>query len=234
MPVLGLVVATLWVVGLTSGLRDRAEPKAPADSPSSSAQGWWPSSRSLQLPLLAIGVATLATRLSPLLVLVEVTGGLGHSEARWKLWQSCLAWAALGLVQSGASACSGGLTTRLGPAGMLRLVWIAGALVFIALALLPGPWLILAGLGFGVVCGVGEGVEKTWIAERCQRHERARAFGALGLVTAATGLAGNGLVGLMLQHHRIPAFLALALVALLGTACTLVRASERPAPGAAG
>jgi MFS family permease len=214
--VAALAVVALWVAWLARGLRDRPDLAAAGKPPPA---GWWPLAPALRLPLLAIGVASLAARISPLLVLVQVAGlpAEGSSD-RWPLWQVCLGWAALGLVQAGASAVAGGVTARLGPAAMLRIGWCAGAAVFAGLACVDGPWLIAVGLAFGVLAGLTEGAEKTWLAERAPREERALAFGALALVGAGAALAGNALCGWLLVAWGPQVFAVAAGVLVLGVA----------------
>lgn len=216
--VAALVTVTLFVAWLARGLRD-APHEGPGKAPPT---GWWPDAPQVRRPLLSIGVATLATKVSPLLILVQVAGlpAEGSSD-RWPLWMVCLGWAALGLVQAGASAVAGGITARLGPAAMLRLGWLAGAGVFAGLALLHGPWLVAAGLGFGVLAGLTEGAEKTWLADVAPREQRALTFGAMALVTAIAGLAGNAACGLLLVHWGPQVFLAMAGVSMLGVVLTV-------------
>ena len=184
--------------------------------------GWWPRAPAVRVPLLAIGVATVATKISPLLVLVQVAGLPAEgSSARWLLWQVCLGWAALGLVQAGASAVAGGLTARLGPAAMLRIGWLAGAGVFAGLAFVDGPWLIAVGLAFGVLAGLTEGAEKTWLADRAPREERALTFGAMALVSAGSALVGNALCGWLLMVWGPQVFAVAAVVAVIGALLTI-------------
>lgn len=220
MAVAALVVVGLWVAWLARGLRDRPQ-GGPGKAPPA---GWWPDAQQVRGPLTAIGVATLATKVSPLLILVQVAGlpAEGSSE-QWPLWQICLGWAALGLVQAGASSIAGGITVRLGAATMLRLGWLVGAGVFAALALLQGPWLIAAGLAFGVLAGLTEGAEKTWLADVAPREQRALTFGAMALVTAIAGLAGNALCGWLLVAWGPQVFLVMAAISLLGIALTWAR-----------
>lgn len=213
--VAALAVVTVWVAALSRGLAD-APDAAVRDAPA----GWWPRERALRRPLGAIAVASLAAKLSPLLVLVQVAGLPAEGSAQWPLWQLCLGWAALGLVQAGAAALSGVFTERCGPAAMLRLGWLAGAAVFVGLAFCQGAWLIIPGLAWGVLAGLTEGAEKTWIAELAPRAERALAFGAMSLLAAGAGLAGNALCGWLLVAWGPHIFLVLAACALAGTLLT--------------
>jgi len=225
--VCSLVVITLWVAHLARGLTDRRRtPATPAVAAVSAAAaprvGWWPRSPTLRAPLVAIGVATMATKLSPLLVLAQVAGLPAHaSQSPWPLWQVCLGWAALGLVQAGAAALAGVMTIRLGAAGMARLGWLAGALIFVGLAQCHGWGLVLAGAAFGILVGFTEGAEKTWIADRADQAERSLSFGALALVTAVTGLLGNALCGWLLATWGPKAFLVMAGIAILGVLTSL-------------
>ena len=217
MAVAALALVALWVAWLARGLRDR--PVVATSSPPPT--GWWPQSTAVRRPLFAIGLATLATKVSPLLVLVQVAGlPTDGSVGRWQLWQVCLGWAALGLVQAAASTIAGGITARLGPATMLRFGWFAGALVFIGLALVQGPWLIAVGLAFGILAGLTEGAEKTWLAECAPRHERALTFGAMALLTAIVGLIGNTACGFLLVHWGSHVFLPMAAICVAGIVAT--------------
>lgn len=210
-----LVVVTVWVAWLCRGLAEAAPDPTRALKPIPT--GWWPRDARLKRPLLAITLASVGAKISPLLILAQIAGLAGHGANAWALWQVCLGWAVLGLVQAGAAALAGTLTDRLGAVTFLRLGWIAGAGVFVALAAIPsGPWLIVAGVAYGVLSGLTEGAEKTWLAELAPAHERALAFGALALVTAAAGLAGNAACGALLVAHGPLVFAALAGLLLLG------------------
>jgi len=218
MAVAALALVALWVAWLARGLRDRPLVATTTTPP----VGWWPPSAAVRRPPFAIAIATLATKVSPLLVLVQVAGlPTDGSTGRWQLWQICLGWAALGLVQAGASTIAGGLTARLGPATMLRFGWLAGAMVFIGLALVQGPWLIAVGLAFGVLAGLTEGAEKTWLAEGAPQHERALTFGAMALLTAIVGLIGNAACGFLLAHWGPQVFLPMAAICVAGVVATM-------------
>jgi MFS family permease len=125
------------------------------------------------------------------------------------------------LVQAAASAVAGGVTARLGPAAMLRIGWLAGAAVFVALAFVSGPWLIAVGLAFGVLAGLTEGAEKTWLAERAPREERALTFGAMALVSAGSALLGNALCGWLLMVWGPQVFAVAAVIAVAGAVLTI-------------
>lgn len=213
--VAALAVATFVVAWIASGLRDRPEagPKAAGPAP-----GWWPSGGRLQWSMLLVGLGTVA-KLSPLLVLVHVAGSDGAQ--RWELWQICLGWAALGLVQTVSALLAEGLTARLGVVGMLRFSWLAGAAVLASLAFAEGPWLIAAGLAFGIQAGMSEGAEKSWVASLAAKSERATAFGALALVGAGAVLVGNGGGGWLLAVWGPEIFLVLAGLCLVAVAGTL-------------
>ncbi len=213
MAVCALVVFTLFVAWLARGLRDQPGLAPKADAP---AAGWWPQDPALRRPLAVIALAVLATRISPLLILVQVAGlpAEGGSGA-WPLWQICLGWAALGLVQAAAAAGAGRMAERWGEIGTLRFGWLAGAAVFAGLAFASGIWLIVAGLAFGVLAGLTEGAEKSWIATLAPKHERAVSFGALALVSAVAALAGNAACGLLLATWGAQIFLVLGGLAVL-------------------
>jgi DHA1 family tetracycline resistance protein-like MFS transporter len=115
------------------------------------------------------------------------------------VWLVCLAWGALALVQAGAALAAGVFTERLGPRVFLIAGWLVTGLLFAALTVAQGPWLIASGLGWSVIAGVSDGAEKTWLAELAPKEERALAFGALGVVNAAAMVLGGGLVGYGLQ-----------------------------------
>lgn len=215
--VAALVLFTAWVAWLARGLADH--PGVAAPTAATSVGGWWPRAPTVQRPLAAIALATVATKISPLLVLVQVAGlpAEGSSD-RWPLWQVCLGWAALGLVQAGAASCAGAVSARLGPAWMLRAGWLATVAVFAALAVATGPWLIAAGLAFGVLAGLTEGSEKALLADGAPKTERGVTFGAMAISTAVTGLIGNAAGGLLLVWWGPAVFLVLAVAPLAALA----------------
>ena len=210
------MVVMLW---WCRGLRDHPD----AHSRTTAAvSGWWPRSSALRLPLLAIGIASLGAKLTPLLVLVQVAGipltpEQAASSHAWPLWLVCLGWGALALVQAGAATVAGALTTRFGPRWFLILAWTASAALFAALALAQGTWMVAAGLDWGVISGLSDGAEKTWLAALAPRAERALAFGALGVVVAAAMLIGGAVVGYGLLVHGPAVFWLPAGALLLGT-----------------
>jgi MFS family permease len=164
------------------------------------ASGWWPRNVELRLPLIAIGFASLGAKLAPLLVIVYIAGIPIDPEhappgGGWPLWAVCLAWGALALVQAGASSLAGMLTDRMGPRRFLVGGWLATAALLAALSVVHGDVLIAVGVGWAAIAGISEGAEKTWLAAIAPKEERALAFGALGVVTAAGMLLGSGAVG---------------------------------------
>jgi len=218
--VLPMVPMLWWARGVSDqpAAQPRAQPRG----------GWWPRTPGLAIPLLAIGLASLGAKLSPLLILVHVAGlpltpeqaSAGHG---WPLWLVCLAWGALALVQAGAASMAGAVTQRLGPRRFLLLGWCATALLFAALSWADGPWLIATGALWGVIAGVSDGAEKTWIADLAPKAERALAFGALGVANALAMVIGSGIVGFGLPAYGPLVFclpaggLALALVLAVGS-----------------
>jgi MFS family permease len=221
--VAGLACVTCFVLMIARGLRD-----SPVLAPSGTAagvSGWWPRSPALRWPLFALAVAALATRISPLLILVLVSGSYGHATAPWPLWCTCLAWAALGLIQSGASAMSEPVIKRIGPSGLLRLSLIAATGIFAALALTSGVWLVVTGIAFGAVTGLNDGIEKTWLATIAPKSERALAYGALALLIAGAGIIGNSVCGLLLAHLGQQVFWIFAVSAAV--ACLLIGHAAR-------
>ncbi len=222
--VVALVTVTVSVVWLAGGLRDRAPQsaaqigKVPAIS---GVAGWWPQAPSLRRPFLAISIATLAVKLSPLLILAQVTGITDDSSASAPpIWLFALGWAGLGLVQAAAASVSGIVTERLGPAMMLRLAWVAAAVVFIGLAVAEGPWRWVVGLGYGIVTGMTEGAEKTWIAELAPTSQRALSFGALAFISAIAALIGNGVGGVLLTNWGPQVFFIMAGAAIVAVIMT--------------
>jgi MFS family permease len=230
-PLLGWVVASLvsvagLVVWISRGLQDAphdlpaplATPLTPAPLPSAPI-AWWPTVTAARLALIAITIAGCASRLSPLLVLVLVAGlPTADSTNAWPLWLVCLGWAACGFVQSIAAALTGPCVDRLGAKLVLQLGWIALAGICLALGYSTGPWVIVAGLGFALVTGVLDGVEKAWMSLLVPKTQRGVTFGALALVTAGAGLIGNGACGLWLAMQSHLVFAALAMAAMLGAA----------------
>jgi MFS family permease len=227
--VAGLVPVTAWVAILAGGLRDR--PVLASAPPAAPAGAWWPREARLRAPLAAITLAALGTRISPLLI-VAVVAGLGRADrqAVWPLWVFCLGWSAFGLVQAASSASAGWLTARLGPGGMLRIGWLAAAAVYAGLAWGHGIGAVLAGAGFGIIIGCTDGAEKTWIAQRAPRGERATAFGALALATAVGGLIGNSLCSILLATWGPQVFLILAAVLLIAAVLASLAARSELQP----
>ena len=198
--VAALVLPMCGMLWWCRGLSDHPQATARV----ASAHGWWPRSAALNPPLLAIGIASIGAKLAPLLILVHVAGiplspGQTAPGAAWPVWLVCLAWGALALVQAGAALAAGVFTERLGPRVFLIAGWLVTGLLFAALTVAQGPWLIASGLGWSVIAGVSDGAEKTWLAELAPKEERALAFGALGVVNAAAMVLGGGLVGYGLQ-----------------------------------
>ncbi len=206
------VVMLWWCRGLRDVERDAAATAAAALAP-----GWWPADGGTRHLLLVVGVAGIGARLGPLLILAHVAG-VGEPEKAWPLWVVCLGWGALALVQAAAASFAGWATERLGARVFLRLGWLVGALVFIGLALVSGPWLVACGLGWGLLSGFTEGAEKTAVAGSVPKPERATAFGALGLLSAGAGLLGSAAVGVGLAHVGGMIFLLPAAALALGAA----------------
>lgn len=194
--VVALVLPMLWMLRLCRRLEDNPESKPKPGAP----LGWWPRSRRLRMPLAIIAVASIGAKLAPLLVLVQVAGipltpEQAKAGAAWPVWGVCLAWGALALIQAGASSLAGFLTERFGAKTFLAAGWIIGSALFAALIIAHGCWLVVAGAAWGVLAGLTEGAEKTWLAELTPRDERAIAFGAMALLAAAASLVGSSLVG---------------------------------------
>ena len=191
--VAALALPALCVVWLCKGLADK--PREVTITVVSTPVGLWPRARALDRPLLSIALASVGLRLSPLLILVRVSG---EGKDRWPIWVACLAWAALGIVQALSASAAGRILERIGARSTLRWSWLLGAVVFAGLALAPSTWLALVGLGWAVLAGGTEGAEKTWLASLAPKEERALAFGALALVSAVGALVGSALCGLAL------------------------------------
>ncbi len=215
-----LVIPALWVAYLCRNLQDAPkQATAPTAHPGSGsvAIGWWPRSRRLDRPLLAMAFASAGTRLSPLLILLPAVGLSSGSVHHAPVWALCLGWAALGLVQAASAMISGRLLTHLGAIRLLRSGWLVGAGVFACLAWAAGPWLWLAGLGWGALSGATEGAEKTLLAEIAPKEERALSFGAFALVSAGGAVLGSGLCGVGLEHWGTGVFLVPGALLILGS-----------------
>jgi MFS family permease len=211
--VAALAVPALAMLWWCKGLAD-SPGAAPKQGPP---PGYWPRSPALRLPLAILGTAALASKLSQLLVLAYVTGQpIGDKPTiAWPVWQVCLAWAALALTQAAASSLAGSLTARMKPQSFLLAGWIVGAAVFAGFAVAEGPWLIVVGVGYGLLVGFTEGAEKSWLASIAPKDERALSFGALALVSAGAGLAGTSACGVGLRYLGAPTFfLSAGLLAL--------------------
>lgn len=221
--VAALILPMMWMLWLCRGLSDAAGTARPA----ASVAGWWPTAPVLRRPLLAIAVASLGARLAPLLILAHVTG-LAGDHAAWPIWQACLAWGALALIQAAAASAAGSLGERVGARQFVVIGWLVGAAVFAGLAVAHGPWLVAAGAAWGVMTGLTEGTEKAWLADLAPKSERGLAFGALGLVAAGTALLGSGAVGWLL--HTVGAYAFLLPAAALAVGSVLAFSSAPAAP----
>jgi MFS family permease len=216
-PVACMIFVTLWVAYLSKGLRD--VPKTTEKEIGTF--NWWPKSTEVRRPLLAIGIATIATKISPLIVLVYILAGSNNETiSNEPLWLICLGWAAFGIIQAFASSFAGVITVKIGAAAMLRIGWLAGAIIFIGLGLFQGHLLLMMGLLFGILIGLTEGAEKTWLSSLVPSNQRATSFGAMSLITAATSLAGNALCGLLLSYWGHYAFVVMGVFCVLGVVFT--------------
>ncbi len=206
----GLVVPAVAMLWWCRGLRDapRAQEIAPVAGPVAGSVagpvagpvGWWPADLMTRRLLWVIALAGIGARIGPLLILAHVAGLGVDATVSWPLWQVCLAWAALAVVQALAAMAAGWATARWGALPFLRLGWVIGAAAYGALAFSHGAALLVAGLAWGLVTGLTEGAEKTAVAALAPKLERATAFGALGLLCAGAALLGSGLVGVGLAH----------------------------------
>lgn len=213
-----LAVPALAMLWWCRGLADVPDLRA-KDAP---VPGYWPRDPSLRFPLVVLGLAAVGAKIGPLLVLVQVAGlPLEQKGGAWPLWQLCLGWAALGLVQTVAAAFAGLLTERMGARTFLVVGWMVGAALFAGLTCASGPWALAVALGYGVLAGFTEGAEKTWLAGIAPKAERATAFGAMAIVLAVTGLLGNAVCGYGMLHWGAIVF-ALPAVALGLSAVALV------------
>ncbi len=232
---LGWVVASLvsvagLVVWISRGLQDAPQdPPAPLMSPPTPTPNvWWPTVTSARITLIAMTMAGCASRLSPLLILILVAGlPTPDSPNAWPLWLVCVGWAACGFVQSIAAALTGPCVDYLGAKLVLQLGWIALAGICLALGFSTGPWVIVAGLGFALVTGVLDGVEKAWLSLLVPKAQRGVTFGALALVTAGAGLIGNGACGWWLAMQSNLVFAALAMAAMLGASLLWLPGAKR-------
>lgn len=225
--IVALALVAILVVLLARGLNDRAPRPATA---ASCAGAWWPQEPALRRPLAVLALAALALRASPLFVLAHAAGWPGLADtAALPLWQFCLLWAGLGLLQAGSAALAGCCTVRWGSRAVLRAGWLAAIALLLLLAVLEGPALLLAALAWGALGGGLEGTEKTWVAELAPAEERARAFAALGLITAAAALLGNGLLTLSVLGLGAAGYALLALAPL--AAVSSLPAASQPRGG---
>jgi MFS family permease len=82
---------------------------------------------------------------------------------------------------------AGRLSDRLGRRVLLRAGWIAYALIYLGFAFANAKWQIWAlYLGYGIYYGLTEGVEKAFVADLVDSHERGAAY---GLYSGAVGIA---------------------------------------------
>lgn len=223
--VAALAPVALVVVWLGRGLRD-----APAETPAPGTRarpGWWPEQAAPRRALEAIAIAGLASRLSPLLVLVTVAGlPTPEAEGAWPLWLVCIGWAVFGVVQSLGALATGPLSDRFGARTVLRAGWLLLAVACALLGSAAGACQIAGGVLIGIVSGALDGVEKAWISTLVPRDRRGTAFGALALAGATAGVIGNGACGLWLAAHGTAMFLVLAGAAIVGAVWTLLRTTS--------
>ena len=158
-----------------------------------------------------------------------VAAGLTLSSGM-PLWVTCLCWAGLSLVQAASSALAGVGTDRLGPRAFLTIGWLAGALAIAAVATCHGWALVAAALGFGALAGFTEGAEKTLLAALAPKEERARTYGAFGVIAAVCTLAGNlglGWAFIRVGPHAFYVAAAALAVAAVAMALSVRRSAAR-------
>jgi len=211
--VAALVLPMLVQFAILPGVRDA--PRAPASAGGTPAV-WWPKDARTRRAIILLGLSAVGARLSPLLVLVGVTRD-------WPLWQQCLGWAALGLAQTITAAVAGALGVRIGARATLVIGWIAGALLWSGLAIFGGG---AAGaglaLGWAVLAGCTEGMEKAWLAELAPASERGAAFGAFAIATALGTVVGSAGIGWLLEPTRQGSLAFLIAAAVLALCVALM------------
>lgn len=160
---------------------------APSASPWLSAWATLPSELRRLLALLA--AAALARAPEAFIVL------RGH-ELGWSPVPLLLLWAWLAAVQSAIALWAAPWTDRLAKRRLLAWQWAGLAVGYGALALaFDGIGLCLAVTLYGLVSGIGEGLERALVSQTCDASHKGTAFGWYHLLTGLAALAGGLLVG---------------------------------------
>ncbi len=158
-------------------------PSRKANSPPITFSGLAPACRGL---IALIGLMTLA-RVAETFVILRAHD-LGASSL------TCLLlWALFNFTKALAAIVGGRFADRFGNLQTLQLSWLLYVVGFISLGLtesLPVWWLVAA--LYGLVCGFGEGVERSALCETAQAEQLGTAFGwfylVMGLVSIPAGL----------------------------------------------
>jgi MFS family permease len=175
-----------------------------------------PARRTLRLNLRELRTAGLSRVLTPVALfelgnlattlLILRTTDLLHSNDRNLTAATSLAillYAAHNAAATIASLGAGQLTDRIADRGGARIVFAAGALVYIGsyvlFALGPRPWplLLIAFTLAGVGIGCAETAESTVVARGLPDRLRANGFGVLGLTQAFGDLGATLVAGLL-------------------------------------
>ncbi|WP_253946202.1 MFS transporter [Niveibacterium sp. COAC-50] len=128
-------------------------------------------------------------------------------------------WALMSLAKSVTSMLGGWIADHIGPLAMLRVGWLALASGYALLALIEAPQgLWFAAVGYGLLAGLSEGVERTLVGVLAPSASRGLAFGWYYLLSGAVAIPAGLIFGAIWQ--RGGAALAFMLVATLALACT--------------
>ena len=112
-----------------------------------------------------------------------------------------LMWALFSFVASMLSTPLSALSDRFGRARMLGLAWVAYAIAYLLMGLLPGAdWALwVAFAGYGVVTAALEGTEKALVADLIPRERSGTAFGWYNLVSGLLLLPASLIFGWLWQ-----------------------------------
>lgn len=152
---------------------------------------------------------------------------LGASAARVTLM-----WALYSLVAALLSTPLSALSDRWGRARVLGVAWVAYALAYLAIGLLPGAdWALwLAFAGYGAVTAALEGTEKALVADLVPRERSGTAFGWYNLVAGIVLLPASLVFGWLWSAFAPLVAFAFGAACAVGAAALLVLWVRPPRP----
>ena len=154
----------------------------------------------------------------------------GH-ELGMSVVELLLMWATLNAAQSTSAWGGGRIADRTGALAMVCFSWGAFAATFIMLALSSSPlFLWLATILYGLLSGMSEGVERTFVSRLAAASQRGTVFGWYNMVLGVAAIPSGVLFGVIWQLSSAQwAFTASAILALLAVIGLAIGMRARPA-----